>query len=49
MPTTDNAADFQACLNSFYTYCNAWKLTINRDKIKIMILERVELLDVAFS
>ena len=33
----DNADEFQACLNSFNTYCEAWKLTINRDKSKVMI------------
>ena len=33
----DNADKFQACLNSFNTYWEAWKLTINRDKSKVMI------------
>ena len=34
---TDNAEEFQACVNSFNTYCDAWKLRINRDKSKVII------------
>ena len=35
---SDNAKQFQETLNIFYEYCKNWKLNINIEKTKIMIL-----------
>ncbi|MCG8034442.1 MAG: reverse transcriptase family protein [Candidatus Thiodiazotropha taylori] len=34
---SEDAESFQACLNSFYKYCQDWKLTVNESKTKIII------------
>ncbi|MEW8542872.1 MAG: reverse transcriptase family protein, partial [Candidatus Thiodiazotropha sp.] len=34
---SEDPDDFQACLNSFLDYCDAWKLQINFSKTKIII------------
>ena len=34
---SEDPDDFQACLNSFIDYCDAWKLQINFSKTKIIV------------
>ena len=34
---SDNADDFQNCLNAFNDYCNEWHLHVNLSKTKIII------------
>ena len=34
---SDNAENFQKCLDSFFEYCNQWKLTVNESKTKIIV------------
>ena len=34
---SDNAENFQKCLDSFFEYCNQWKLTVNESKSKIIV------------
>ena len=34
---SNNAESFQACLDTFHTYCIDWRLTVNESKTKILI------------
>ena len=34
------ATDLQIALNSLYTYCKKWDLTVNADKTKVIIFSR---------
>ena len=36
----ENEQDMQYALNTFYKYCNRWKLTVNVTKTQIMIFSR---------
>ena len=36
----DSAENLQEALNSFKEYCNIWKLTVNVDKTKVLIISK---------
>ena len=40
---TESVSDLQKALNSLYTYCNTWNLSVNTSKTKVMIFSRGKL------
>ena len=45
----ESPTDMQQCLNAFVSYCQVWKLTINKDKTKLMIFGARKTSNIAFK
>ena len=45
----ESPTDMQQCLNAFVSYCQEWKLTINKDKTKLLIFGARKGSNIAFK